>query len=144
LDDHLLNAIRALLTTAAIDSAIKQHRTLDACLTSLFRNVSGAVLQAKLASGQIACGNLSSHDKVRIAIVVAQNYRCEYSLSLHFALGRQLGLNGAELEANQVGFSHDASATELMKFCAGLLAQPSSLSDLTFGSCVGPATTTAI
>jgi len=129
LDDHLPNAINALLTTTGIDSAIKRHRTLDACLSSLFRDVSSAVVRAKTTAGQIACGNLSSHDKVRIAIVVAQNYGCEFSLSLHFTRGRQLGLNGAELEANQVGFSHDASATEMMKFCAGLLARPSALTD---------------
>lgn len=119
MDDHFLNAI-------------KQHRTLDACLSQLFGNVSSVVLQAKISAGRIARTQLSSHDKVRIAIIVAQAYRCDFSLSRHIAQGRTLGLNGAEMEANRAGFSHDASATELMRFSAALIAVPSTLSDQHF------------
>jgi len=132
LDDQIYNAVRALLTTSRIDIAIKQHRTPEACLDALFTHVSSAVVQAKLAAGQTARAGLSSHDQVRIGIIVAHAYRCEFSLSFHAALGRRLGLNGAEMEANRNGFSHDASATELLHFCAVVLSQPGTLSDRHF------------
>lgn len=121
--------LSALLTTSRIDTAIKQHRTPEACLNALFTHVSSVVLKAKVAAGKSARTCLSSHDQIRIGIIVAHAYRCDLSLSFHAALGRQLGLNGAEMEANRNGFSHDASATELMRFCAGLLAQPGVLAD---------------
>ena len=129
MDDQISNAVSALLTTSRIDSAIKQCRTPDACLDALFTHVPGTVMKAKIAAGQSARGRLSSHDQARIGIIVAHAYRCEFSLSFHALVARRLGLNGAEIEANRNGFSHDASATELMRFCAGLLAQPGVLTE---------------
>lgn len=112
MDDHFLNALFGDVFGDALDD--------------LSRDVA-RVLQTKISAGLAARSYLSAHDKVRIAIIVAHAYRCDDALSGQLAQGRALGLNGAEMDANKAGSSHDASATEVMRFCAALLARPSTL-----------------
>ncbi len=65
-------------------------------------------------------GVLSPQIRERIAIVVAETHLCEYCLSAHVALAKQIGLDDAEImKARQVQ-SQDAKIDALGNFLAGL------------------------
>lgn len=65
-------------------------------------------------------GSLDAATRERIALALAQKNECEYCLSAHTAIGRKAGLNGAEIEANRAGSSHDAKAAVAVRFARSL------------------------
>lgn len=67
-------------------------------------------------------GSLDPLTRERIALALAQQNECQYCLSAHTAIGRNAGLNGAEIEANRAGTSHDAKAAAAVKFARALVA----------------------
>jgi uncharacterized peroxidase-related enzyme len=67
-------------------------------------------------------GSLDAATRERIALALAQQNECEYCLSAHTAIGRETGLNGAEIEANRAGSSQDAKAAVAIKFARALVA----------------------
>lgn len=119
------------ITTVSNETAnIEQRNLLDAIQSQLgmvpnflrvFANSPDA-LKAFLGLHHIANhGSLDSATRERIAVALAQQNECEYCLSAHTAIGRKAGLNGAEIEANRAGTSHDAKAAVAVKFARALV-----------------------
>ena len=107
----------------------EQAELLDAVQAKLgmvpnFLNVfanSPAALRAFLGLHGIAGeGSLDAPTRERIALALAQKNACEYCVSAHTAIGRNAGLNTAEIEASRAGTSQDAKAAVAVKFARAL------------------------
>ncbi len=61
-------------------------------------------------------GSLDGKTRERIALALAETNGCQYCVSAHTAIGRQVGLEGAEIEASRAGTSQDAKAAVAVKF----------------------------
>src|SRR5450432_1234281 len=62
-------------------------------------------------NGALAKGALEAPTRERIALAVAEVNGCNYCLSAHSYLGKNLAkLDDAEIAANRAGTSHDAKA----------------------------------
>jgi uncharacterized peroxidase-related enzyme len=89
---------------------------------NLFRLVSNspAALEGYLGlSGALAKGELPAPTRERIALAVAQINGCDYCLSAHTYLGRNVArLDEAEIAANRRGRSNDAKADAAVRFAA--------------------------
>ena len=89
---------------------------------NLFRLVSNspAALQGYLdLSGALAKGRLPAATRERIALAVAEINGCNYCLSAHSYLAKNLAkLDDAEIAANRRGASHDAKADAAVRFAA--------------------------
>ena len=94
---------------------------------NLFRIVgnSSAALDGYLAlSGALAKGELDARTRNRIAMVVAEKNACEYCLSAHTYLGKNVAkLDDGELTANRSGGSSDAKAAVALRFAAKLVQE---------------------
>lgn len=66
-------------------------------------------------------GHLDAQTGERIALALAQHNACEYCLSAHSAIGRKVGLDGAEIDANRAGASLDAKAAAAVRFARALV-----------------------
>lgn len=71
-------------------------------------------------SGVARAGSLSPQTRERIALALAQRGSCEYELSEHTILGRQIGLTGNEMAANRAGSSEDAKAAVAVRLALEL------------------------
>ncbi|NWK47546.1 carboxymuconolactone decarboxylase family protein [Ralstonia pickettii] len=93
---------------------------------NLFRMVanSPAALEGYLAlSGALAKGKLSAQTRERIALAIAEVNGCDYCLSAHAYLAKNVAkLNDAEIAANRHGKSNDPKADAAVRF-AVLVAQ---------------------
>lgn len=65
-------------------------------------------------------GSLDVETRERIALALAEQNSCEYCLSAHTAIGRNVGLTGAEMGANRQGTSHDPKAAAAVMFARAL------------------------
>ena len=87
---------------------------------NLFRLVSNspAALEGYLGlSGALAKGELPAATRERIALAVAEINGCDYCLSAHTYLGRNVAkLDEAEIAANRRGRSNDAKADAAVRF----------------------------
>ena len=89
---------------------------------NLFRLVanSPAALQGYLGlSGALAKGALPAATRERIALAVAEINGCDYCLSAHAYIGKNLAkLDDAEITANRSGASSDPKADAAVRFAA--------------------------
>jgi len=89
---------------------------------NLFRlaGVSPAALEGYLGlSGALGKGRLPAATRERVALAVAQINGCNYCLSAHTYLGKNLAkLDEAEIAANRAGRSNDAKADAAVRFAA--------------------------
>ena len=89
---------------------------------NLFRLVSNspAALEGYLSlSGALGKGALPAPTRERIALAVAEINGCDYCLSAHAYLGKNLAkLDDAEIAANRRGGSTDAKADAAVRFAA--------------------------
>jgi uncharacterized peroxidase-related enzyme len=89
---------------------------------NLFRlaSVSPAALEGYLGlSGALGKGRLPAATRERVALAVAQANGCNYCLSAHTYLGKNLAkLDDAEIAANRAGRSNDAKADAAVQFAA--------------------------
>ena len=89
---------------------------------NLFRLVSTspAALEGYLGlSGALAKGALPAQTRERIALAVAEINGCDYCLSAHSYLGKNLAkLDDAEIAANRAGASNDLKADAAVRFAA--------------------------
>ena len=89
---------------------------------NLFRLVSTspAALEGYLGlSGALAKGALPAQTRERIALAVAEINGCDYCLSAHSYLGKNLAtLDDAEIAANRAGASNDPKADAAVRFAA--------------------------
>jgi uncharacterized peroxidase-related enzyme len=70
-------------------------------------------------NGALAKGSLSAQTRERIALAIAQVNGCEYCLSAHSYIGKNLAkLDDAEIAANRSGHSNDAKADAAVAFAA--------------------------
>lgn len=106
---------------AALFGAIEQQIGRVPNFLRVFAN-SPAALRAFLGLYGIANeGSLNTQTRERIALALAQQNACEYCLSAHTAIGKNAGLNGAEIEANRSGTSQDAKAAVAVKLARALV-----------------------
>lgn len=89
---------------------------------NLFRLVanSPAALEGYLSlSGALAKGELPAATRERIALAVAEINGCDYCLSAHTYLGRNVAkLDDAEITANRNGASNDIKADAAVRFAS--------------------------
>ncbi|MBL8296827.1 MAG: carboxymuconolactone decarboxylase family protein [Rhodanobacteraceae bacterium] len=81
-------------------------------------------------SAAVASGGLDAADRERIALTVAQANGCEYCLSAHTYLGKNVAkLSEDELSAAREGRSADARSHALLQFTQAVLASRGQVSD---------------
>lgn len=94
---------------------------------NLFRVVanSPAALEGYLGlNGALGKGQLDARTRERIALAVAELNGCDYCLSAHTYLGKNLAkLDDAEIAANREGGSHDATADAAVRFAATIVRE---------------------
>jgi uncharacterized peroxidase-related enzyme len=66
-------------------------------------------------------GALDHATRERIALAVAEQNGCQYCVSAHAAIGRQVGLDAPEIEAARHGTSSDPKAAAAVKFARALV-----------------------
>ena len=95
---------------------------------NLFRMVatSPQALEGYLAmSGALGKGALPAPTRERIALAVAEINRCDYCLSAHAFMGKNLAkLDDAEIAANRNGASNDVKADAAVRFAAKVASAP--------------------
>ena len=100
---------------------------------NLFRLVanSPAALQGYLGlSGALGKGVLPAATRERIALAVAEINGCNYCLSAHTYLGKNLAkLDDAEITANRNGASNDPKADAAVRFAAKVVRERGRVSD---------------
>jgi uncharacterized peroxidase-related enzyme len=86
-------------------------------------------------SGALAKGSLPAATRERIALAVAEVNGCDYCLSAHTYLGRNLAkLDDAEITANRSGASNDPKADAAMRFAATVARERGRVSDADFAA----------
>jgi uncharacterized peroxidase-related enzyme len=100
---------------------------------NLFRlvSLSPAALQGYLGlSGALGKGALPAATRERIALAVAEINGCDYCLSAHTYLGRNLAkLDDAEIAANRNGASNDPKADAAVRFAAKVVRERGHVSE---------------
>lgn len=100
---------------------------------NLFRLVSNsaAALEGYLGlSGALAKGTLPAQTRERIALAVAEINGCDYCLSAHTYLGKNLAhLDDAEMTANRSGASNDPVADAAVRFAVRIVRERGHVSD---------------
>lgn len=108
------------------------HKQLGV-VPNLFRLVanSPAALKGWLdLSGALGKGTLPAQTRERIALAVAQVNGCDYCLSAHTYLGKNMAkLDDAEIAANRRGGSHDRKADAAVRFAALIVQERGHVSD---------------
>lgn len=94
---------------------------------NLFRVIanSPAALEGYLGlNGALGKGQLDARTRERIALVVAELNGCDYCLSAHTYLGKNLAkLDDAEMAANREGGSQDATADAAVRFAGAVVRE---------------------
>lgn len=100
---------------------------------NLFRVIgnSPAALEGYLGlNGALGKGLLDARTRERIALAVAEVNGCDYCLSAHTYLGKNLAkLDDAEMAANRSGHSSDAKADAAVRFAVQMVEQRGHVSD---------------
>jgi uncharacterized peroxidase-related enzyme len=129
-----------ILTPASINAAPAAARPLLEAVKkqlgivpNLFRLVSNspAALQGYLGlSEALGKGTLTAATRERIALAVAEINGCDYCLSAHSYIGKNLAkLDDAEIAANRNGASNDAKADAAVRFAAKVVRQRGHVSE---------------
>lgn len=105
---------------------------------NLFRILgnSPAALEGYLGlSGALNHGKLDARTRTRIAMTVAEANGCDYCLSAHTYLGKNLAkLDDAELTANRDASSSDPKAQAALRFAAQIVHQRGHIDDATLAA----------
>jgi uncharacterized peroxidase-related enzyme len=132
-----MSRISTPATVAAAPAAARPlleavHKQLGV-VPNLFRVVanSPAALEGYLGmSGALGKGALPAATRERIALAVAELNGCDYCLSAHTYLGRNLArLDEREMAANRAGGSHEPKADAAVRFAVQVLQQRGHVSD---------------
>jgi uncharacterized peroxidase-related enzyme len=127
-------------TPATIDAApVASRPLLEAVkkqlgvVPNMFRLIanSAAALEGYLGlSGALNKGALPAATRERIALAVAQINGCDYCLSAHAYLGRNLAkLDDAEITANRNGTSTDSKAAAAVRFAVAVVRERGHVSE---------------
>lgn len=91
---------------------------------------SPAALHGYLSFGEaLAGGTLGGKLREQIALAVAEANQCQYCLSAHSAIGKRVGLDGAQIEASRRGRSADPKAEAALLFARRVLETRGQVSD---------------
>ena len=105
---------------------------------NLFRlaGTSPAALEGHLGmSGALGKGALPAATRERIALAVAEINGCDYCLSAHTYLGKNLAkLDDAEITANRSGASNDPKADAAVRFAAQVTRARGHITDADFAA----------
>jgi uncharacterized peroxidase-related enzyme len=105
---------------------------------NLFRLValSPAALEGYLQmSGALAKGALAAQTRERIALAIAEVNGCDYCLSAHTYLAKNLAkLDDAEISANRSGSSNDPKADAAVRFARKIAQERAHVSDADFAA----------
>lgn len=129
-----------LAIPATIDAAPEKSRPLLEAVKkqlgmapNLFRLVSNspAALEGYLGlSGALAKGALPAATRERIALAIAAINGCDYCMSAHTYMGKNLAkLDDAEMAANRNGRSNDPKADAAVRFAAKIARERGHVSD---------------
>lgn len=117
-----------------LDAVAKQLGSVP----NLFRAVavSPQALEGYLGlSGALGKGSLPPATRERIALAVAEVNGCDYCLSAHTYLGKNLAkLDDAEITANRSGASNDPKADAAVRFAATVARERGRVSDADFAA----------
>jgi uncharacterized peroxidase-related enzyme len=127
-------------TPATIDAAPEKARALLSgvkdqlgILPNMFRLISNSpqTLEGHLGlAGALSKGTLPAATRERIALAVAEANGCDYCLSAHTYLGKNLAkLDDAEITANRSGASNDPKANAAVRFAAQLVRERGHVSE---------------
>ncbi len=118
---------------AASQSMLQAVKKQLGIVPNLFRLVSNsaAALEGYLGlSGALGKGALPAQTRERIALAVAEINACDYCLSAHTYLGKNLAnLDDAEITANRSGASNDPKADAAVRFAAKIVRERGHVSD---------------
>lgn len=121
---------------AASQPLLEAVKRLLGVAPNLFRMVgnSPAALEGYLGMfGALGKGALPAPTRERIALAVAEINACNYCLSAHTYLGKNLaGLDDAEMTANRNGASNDPKADAAVRFAAKVTRERGHVSELDF------------
>lgn len=132
-----MSRITTFATTADAPSAsqpllLAVERQLG-LVPNMFRLIanSPATLEGYLGIGAaLGKGKIPAATRERIALAVAEANGCDYCLSAHTYLGKNLAkLDDAEITANRSGTSNDPSADAAVRFAAQLVRNRGQVSD---------------
>ena len=84
--------------------------------TAIVTNSPVGIHAINFISGLAQTGNLSERTRLRIAIYLSSRGHSVFPLAMLRERGRSAGMNGAEMNANQQGTSHDAMDTACLQF----------------------------
>ena len=129
-----------LATPASIEAApLAAQPLLEAVkkqlgiVPNLFRLVSNspAALEGYLGlSGALGKGSLPAPTRERIALAVAEINGCDYCLSAHTYIGKNMAkLDDTEITANRSGASNDPKADAAMRFAAKVVRERGHVND---------------
>lgn len=118
------------LSPAQATGAVAEHfdvvRGKLGMVPNLMRTLghSPAALDAYLQfSGRLASGSLSSQQRERIALAVAEANQCDYCLAAHAALGKMAGLSADQIRDARQGSAVDSQSDALLRFVVTLVQQ---------------------
>lgn len=119
---------------ALLDAVAKQLGSVP----NMFRAIatSPQALEGYLSlSGALGKGTLPAATRERIALAVAEVNGCNYCLSAHTYLGRNLAkLDDAEITANRNGASNDPKADAAVRFAAKVAKDRGHIADSDFAA----------
>lgn len=120
-----------------LEAVVKQLGSAPAMFRAIA--LSPQALEGYLAlSGALAKGALPAATRERIALAVAQINGCNYCLSAHTYLGRNLAkLDDAEIMANRRGASNDPKADAAVRFAAKVATDRGHVTDADFAAIKG-------
>lgn len=135
---------RITIPATIADAPEASRPLLDAVVSQLgsapnmFRAIatSPQALEGYLAlSGALGKGSLPAATRERIALAVAEINGCNYCLSAHTYLGRNLAkLDDAEITANRNGASNDPKADAAVRFAAKVAKDRGHVTDADFAA----------
>jgi uncharacterized peroxidase-related enzyme len=118
---------------AAAQPLLEGVRKMLGSVPNLFRIAanSPAALEGYLGlNGALAKGSLKPQTRERIALAVAPFNGCDYCLSAHTYLGKNLAkLDDAEIAANRRGASNDPQADAAVRFAVKLVRDRGQVTD---------------
>jgi len=118
---------------AASQPLLEAVRKQLGVVPNLFRLVatSPAALEGYLGlSGALAKGTLPAQTRERIALAVAEANRCDYCLSAHTYLAKNLAkLDDAEITANRLGSSADPKSAAAVRFAVEIVRERGHIGD---------------
>lgn len=109
----------APVSSQALLQAVKAQLGVAPNLFRLVANSPAALEGYVSMSGALGKGQLPAATRERIALAVAEINGCDYCLSAHTYLGREVAkLDDAEMTANRNGGSNDIKADAAVRFAA--------------------------